>query len=168
MGMYKNIQDILNVLWYDEELLRLLVYMPENILTNTPDPLDSSLENILEKSIEEQWKIRNEVIMLTPKDDDLVENRKCRLFVYLGDREPNRGNYHIATQELVVDILCHSDFENGDMRTTRIGDRLNELFAMERVTGFGKTDYVRGTIISRTPSQYVGYRHIYSFGGMKK
>jgi hypothetical protein len=168
MGMYKNIQDILKVLWNDEELLRLLTYLPENILTNTPDPLDSTLENISDRTIEEQWRIRNDSIMLTPKDDDLVENRKCRLFVYLGDREPDRGNYQVANQEMIIDILCHSDFENGDMRTARIGDRLNELFALERVTGIGKTDYVRGSIISRTPSQYVGYRHIYVFGATKR
>lgn len=168
MSMYKNIQDILNVLWYDEELLRLLHYSPENIRERTPDPLDESLQNILDMSEGEQWGIREDVVYLTPKDDDLINDKKCRLFIYLGDRNPDRGNYLTAKQELIVDILCHVDFENGDMRAERIGDRLNQLFALEHITGFGKMDYVRGQLINRVPSQYVGYRHIYEFGGMKK
>lgn len=168
MGMNQNVKDILNVLWNDEELLRLLYYSPEDILTSTPDPLDPSLDNILDMDIEKQWQIKNDTILLTPKQDDLVDNRKCRLFVYLGDRDPSRGNYLTASQEMIFDFLCHVDFENGDIRTTRIGDRLNQLFALERVTGIGKMDFVRGTQITRTPSQYVGYRFIYDFVNFKK
>ncbi|MGK4040947.1 hypothetical protein AB0Y20_01500 [Heyndrickxia oleronia] len=168
MSSYKNIQDILNVVWNDEDLLRLLTYEPKRLSKEKLDPLDPSLDNILDKDIEELWNIRNDKIMLTPKDDDLIDKRKCRLFIYLGDRNPDRGNYYAAKQLATFDILVHSDFENGDMRTTRIGDRLNELFALRHVAGFGKIDYVRGRGITRTPSQYVGYQHVYNFTVMKQ
>lgn len=166
--MYQNIQDILNVLWYDEDLLRLLHYSPEDIRTDTLDPLDPSLPNLLDKDELELWDIRNDVIMLTPKDDDLIENQKCRIFVYLGDRYSDRGNYQIANQNVIFDVICHADYENGDMRSARIGDRLNELFALERVTGIGKMDFVKTRIITRVPSQYVAYQFVYEFSGMKK
>ncbi|MEC1155634.1 hypothetical protein [Cytobacillus horneckiae] len=166
MGMYQNIQDFVQILWADEELLRLLHYKPKNLRNRIPDPLDESLPNILE--IDKDWTIRNQVIMVSPKEDDLTNKSLCCLFVYLGDREPSRGNYLTANQEVFFDILCHSDFENGDMRSYRIADRLNELFVQQRVTGIGKTDYISGRIVSSVPSQYTGYRHIYSFGSFKK
>src|SRR5690554_6280148 len=135
MSMYKNIQDILNVLWHDEELLRLLYYKPKSLSKNIPDPLDPSLQNILDMPIDKQWDIRDDVIMLTPKDDDIMGDRKCVIFAYLGDRRANRRNYQMADQQVVFDVYCHVDFENGDMRSSRISDRLNELFSLEHVTG---------------------------------
>lgn len=168
MGMHKNIQDILNVLWYDETLLRLLVYKPENIRNSTLDPLDPSLENILDKPELELWKLREDVIMLTPKDGDLLGERKCRIFVYLGNRFSDRGNYLMANQSVVLDVYCHTDFENGDMRSSRIGDRISELFSHERITGIGKTDFKSARPIARVPSQYVAYQFVFEFGGTKK
>lgn len=168
MGMYKNIQDILNVLWYDEELLRLLHYEPEDIRTNTPDPLSPTLPNILEMTEIQQWEIRDKVIMLTPKDDNIIGDRKCVIFAYLGNRRGNKGNFLTADQSVVFDVFCHADFENGDMRSSRIGDRLNELFALERITGIGKMNFDSGRVISRVPSQYVGYQFVYDFVNFKK
>lgn len=167
MGMYENMQDILRILRNDEELLRLLYYKPEDIGRKIPDPLDASLENILDKPIEERWQIIDDVIFKTQKDDDLIDKEKCRLFVYFGRRESSKRNYQTASQEVTVDILCHVDFENGDMRLARISDKINDLFALRRVTGMGLTDYVFGTPLTRTPSQYVGYRHVYKFGSTK-
>ena len=60
----------------------------------------------------------------------------------------------MADQEIVIDILCHSDFENGDLRSMRIADRVNELIALERITGMGKIDYVLGSRIN-APKDYV-------------
>ena len=168
MGMYQNIQDILQVLWYDEELLRLLHYEPENIKTNSLDPLSPSLKNILDMPEIEQWNIRENAIMLTPKEDNIIGDRKCIIFVYLGDRSPHKGSFVIAAQNVVFDVFCHSDFENGDMRTTRIGDRLNKLFTLENITGISKMDFIRGRVISRVPSQYVGYQFIYNFINLNK
>ncbi len=168
MGMYKNIQDILKAVRFDEELLRLLYYKPEDYLSKTLDPLDERLPNILDMDLGKQWEIRDERIMVTPKDDDLTNKRICRIFVYFGDRSPQRGNYKMAEQDLIVDVICHSDFENGDIRSTRIGDRLNQIFALSNVTGVGKMNYVRGRLLNRVPSQYVGFQHIYSLGSTKK
>ncbi|MCM3110035.1 hypothetical protein [Lederbergia lenta] len=168
MGMYENMQDILKTLRFDEELLRLLHYKPENIATKTPDPLDSSIENIMDMDISKQWEIRDDKILLTPKDDDLLDKRICRIFVYFGDRNPERGKYLFASQSLIIDILCHSDFENGDMRSLRIGDRLNQLLVSEHIVGIWKMSYVRGRQIARVPSQYVGFQHVYEFEAVKK
>jgi hypothetical protein len=160
--------DIINVLNFDEDLLRLLYYAPSNLVTNTPDPLDISLQNILDMDEETQWAIRDERIKLTDKTDDLTPDKPiCRLFIYPGRRSPSRGNFLFANQEVVIDILCHNDYENSDLRTTRIADRLNELFVSERITGIGTMDYLNGTPIN-SPKEYVGYRHVYNFGEFKK
>jgi hypothetical protein len=168
MGLYQNLQDIINVLYTDEELLRLIYYSPANLSTKTPDPLDSSLVNIMDMDEEEQWKIRNERICFSSKTSDIpVDEPFCRIYVYTGRRIPNNGNYLFATQELVIDILCHSDFENGDLRTLRISDRLNELFCQEQVTGLWKMDFV-GAGQRSAPNEYTGYQVVYKFDTFKK
>lgn len=166
MGAYKNIQDILRVLWNDEELNRLLYYPPKKLSPNKLDPLDPLLENILD--IDESWNIRNETIMLVPKDSDLTQLESCKLFVFLGDGYANRGNHMYVNQSVVFDVICHVDFENGDFRSARIEDRLKQLFAMEYVTSPWKMDFVKRRTISRTPSQHVAYRYEYDFVEFKK
>lgn len=168
MSMYKNIQDIFKVLRNDEQLLRLLHNEPKNISKKIPDPLDSSLPNILDKPPLELTQLKNKLIMSVPKDDDLIKDRKCVIFAYLGDRYSDRRNYVMANQYIMFDVFCHVDFENGDFRSSRIGDRLNHLFALEHVTGFGKVDFERVRIINRVPSQFVGYQYVYEIGATKK
>lgn len=168
MGAYQNMKDILKVLRNDEELLRLLYYSPKDISKSIPDPLDPSLPNILDKPPLELVQLQNKLILVVPKDDDIIGDRKCVLFAYLGDRRANGRNYAMADQYIVLDVYNHVDFENGDYRSAKIGDRLDKLFAQERVTGIGKTDFERSGCIARVPSQYVAYRHVYEFGGFKK
>lgn len=163
MGMYENLNDIVKLLYHDEELLRLLYYPPTNF-SNIPDPLDPSLQDMID--LDADWKIRLDRIMKTSKSDDLETNEICRIYVYAGRREPTK-NYHVADQEVVVDVLCHNDFENGDLRSLRISDRVNELLVLERVTGMGKMDYVGGNPIN-APSNYSAFRHHYKFGSTKK
>jgi hypothetical protein len=164
--MYKNFMDILNVLYKDETLLRLLYYPAENLDGNVKDPLDVSLPNILD--IDSDWSIRNSRIMKAPKDDDLnPDNPICRIFVFAGRRTGDNGNYALATQNVVIDIFCHNSFEEGDLRTTRILDRLNELFVYERITGITKMDFLNGDNYP-SPSGYVGYRSTYKYGSIKK
>lgn len=165
MSMYKNFSDILNVLNSDEELLRLLYYHPANLATNTPDPLDNSLPNMLSMDEETLWKIIDERIKLTDKSDDLIDKPICRLFVYPGRR--NGNEYIFADQQVIIDILCHYDFENGDWRSTRIADRLNELFVNQKITGIGKFKYVNCTPWGNY-EKYVAYRHIFQFGSFAK
>lgn len=165
MGMHKNFMDILNVLYFDETLLRLLYYSPLNITNKTPEPLDSSLPNVID--IDTDYDIRYSRIMKIPKDSDLTPDKPmCRLFVYFGRRKAD-SNYAMADQEIIFDILCHNEIENGDLRSARIADRLNELLVAERITGIGKTNYLNGSPIS-APTEYIGYRHVYEFGEFRK
>jgi hypothetical protein len=166
MSMYNYIKDIMKVLWNDEELLRLAFYPAENRAENILDPLDEKLENILDKDEIEQWEIRDNHILSVPKSSDFEDEVTCKIFVYAGRRSPTR-NYQIADQDIVVDILCHAEYENGDLRTMRISDKINELLISERITGMGKIRYVGGNPIP-SPEDYVGYRHTYEFGSMTK
>lgn len=164
MGMHQNINDVMKLFYYDETLLRLLYYPPTNF-ANIPDPLDDSLEDMLVK--DEDWSIRLDRIKTSDKSTDFENEPICRMYVYLGRREPEGNNFLVADQEVVVDIICHTDFENGDFRSTRISDRVNELLCQKRVTGFGKVKYASGNPIA-APDGYCGYRHIYEFGSLKK
>ena len=164
--MHNHLRDIVKVLKTDETLLRLLYYPPEDLAKNVPDPLDVRLKNILEMDIVYQVKIRNEHIYLSPKADDLDTKHLCRIYAYAGRRRPN-SNYLTADQEIIVDILCHFDYENGDLRSMRIADRINELICLERVTGMGRVDYVGGGQIN-CPKNYTGYQHIFKTVGFKK
>lgn len=163
MGMYENLNDIVKLFYHDETLLRLLYYPPTNF-SSIADPLDSSLPNV--KDIDTDWSIRLDRIMTTAKSDDLETTELCRIYLYAGRRNPTQ-NYQVADQEVIVDILCHNDFENGDLRTLRISDRINELLISERITGLGKMDYAGGGQIG-TPNNYSGYGHRYKFGSTKR
>jgi hypothetical protein len=165
MGMYDNLKDIVTVFRNDETLLRLLYYPAEDLTTNTPDPLDISLQNILSMNEDMQWEIRDEHIMLIPKGSDLEEKKLCRIFLYAGRRQ-STGNYLAANQQVIVDILCHMNYEK-DLRSMRISDRINELLVAENVTGIGKMDYFNGSPIS-APKDYIGFQHIYEFSAFKK
>lgn len=168
MSMYNNFKDIINVLNFDEDLLRLLYYAPANLANDTPDPLDTSLDNMLDMREEVIWGIRDDRILFIPKTDDLVpDNPICRILVYAGRRTPERNNYLFAAQEVIVDIFCHQSFENGDLRSAKISDRLNTLFCQERITGIGLMDYVGGGQ-TNAPTGYVGYKVIFKFGSFKK
>lgn len=161
MSMYNNLIDIVKTFYNDETLLRLLHYPPTNY-NDIPDPLDKSLPNITDT--DDDYSIRDYVIMLAPKTDDLESNPSCRLYLYAGRRTPT-SNYVTANQEVIVDILCHNDYEK-DLRSMKISDRVNELLFDSRVTGMAKIDYVGGSPI-KAPSEYVGYSHKYVFVSSK-
>jgi hypothetical protein len=165
MGMYDNMKDIIKVLKNDEILLRLLYYPVKNYNTNTPDPLDESLENVLDMDASVLKEIREKRIMLIPKADDLTPEPLCRIYVYAGRRKPDKS-YHYADQEIVVEVFCHNNFET-DLRSMRINDRINELLINGRiVSGFGKIEYVRGHPIE-APMNYVAYQNVYEVGNFK-
>ncbi|WP_139785603.1 hypothetical protein [Cytobacillus gottheilii] len=166
--MFDDIKKTFEVIWNDEELHRLLHYLPKNRALNIPDPLDPSLPNILDMNPLELYELQDELIKKTPKSDDLADKKICRLYIYLGNRMPaaHFRSFHTVTQEIHFDIICHEDYENGDFRSNRIADRINDLFALNRISGLGKTDYSRGNLV-RVPAQYVGYGHVFEFGGTK-
>lgn len=161
--MFKNIKDIVQVLRNDETLLRLLHYRPEDHYKKIPDPLDGLLEDIL--VIDTDWTIRDKVLKTAAKAEELEDKPLCRVYLYAGRRDKDT-NYLLANQQIIIDILCHIDFEK-DLRSMRISDRINELLVHERITGIGKVEYIQGSPIP-VPNNYVGYRHIYTFGSMRK
>ncbi|MCI1590397.1 hypothetical protein [Heyndrickxia oleronia] len=166
MGMHDNLFEVFNVLKNDEKLLRLLYYPPQDLAKNIPDPLDERLKNIGEMESEKQALIRGEHIYFSPQADDLETKKICRLYLYAGKRRPT-SNYLMADQEIVIDILCPFEYENGDMRSMKIADRINELVCLNRITGIGKVDYVYGNQVNAL-KDYVAYQHIFKVCSMKK
>ena len=146
MGMYDNFLDIYLYLKTDEELNRLLYYPP---MTSTVlDPLDKKLPDIMRMDVVKRSEIINDRLLKSNKTSDLEKKRLCRLYMYAGDRRTDRNSFLIADQDIVLDIMCHSEYENGDFRTMRITDRLNTIFSNERVTGIGKCQFVGGRTIN--------------------
>lgn len=164
MGMYDTFRDIYNLFYNDETLNRLLYYPPQDYIENRPDPLDESLNNVLD--IDEFGEIRNDRIMTTNKSSDLEKKKLCRLYLYAGRRKPNNSSFLVADQQVTVDILCHSDFEI-DLRLARISDRINELLVSQRVVGIGKVKYIDGRPIG-CPQDYVAFQHVYQIGNGSK
>jgi hypothetical protein len=167
MAMYDDFLKIIKYLKSDEELNRLLYYPPEDLGKDVLDPLDSNLPNIMTMNVEKRAEIINKRIMKSSKFKDLEKESICRLYVYAGNGSSSSGNYLFANQELVIDILCHSDFENGDLRSFRISDRLNELFCHQNLVGIGQMDFVNRRPIG-APVEYVGYQVVFKYSTFKK
>lgn len=168
MGMFDNFSDIFNVLNADEELLRLLYYPPEDIVLGNPDPLDVSLPNVL--SIDTDRTIRKDRIKKIVKVDDLtIEKPICRILMYAGRRSPSDKNssYHVAEQQLIIEVFVHNSFEDGDLRSLRINDRLNQILVSRHITGMAKMEYVNGGQRD-APTEYLGYVNVYRFWGTKR
>jgi hypothetical protein len=158
------IKDVFQVLIASENLKRLLWYPPEDILTNTPSPLSPTLPNISDDE-ELNWRVIDDRILLNSKSDDLVDEPKCRIYFYLGDR--NKTDVRIfENQEIIIDVLWHKLFDN-DMRIDSISKTIDSLLLNQRITGWGRMQFSDGHVIS-TPKNYQGYRYIYQVGVMKK
>jgi hypothetical protein len=164
--MYEDFLSIIKYLKSDEELNRLLYYPAGDLGNDVLDPLDASLPDIMSMNVEQRAEIINQRIMKSSKYKDLETESICRLYVYAGSRNPN-GNYLSANQELVIDIMCHSDFENGDLRSLRLSDRLNQLFCQSRLVGIGQMDFVGARQIN-APYEYSGYQVIFEYSTFKK
>lgn len=158
------LKDVYIVLINSEKLKRLLWYLPENLLTGNPPPLSPSLPNI---SDDEglNWQVIEDRIIKNSKDDDLVGNQKCRIYLYLGSRD-RTDNSSIASQKIIIDVLWHDIYEN-DERASLIEKELRKLLVGKRITGIGKMKYYDGDPIS-APQNYQGYRHVYEVGSLKK
>lgn len=167
MGLYDDFLNIINYMKSDEELNRELYYPPEDLGKGILDPLDNGLPNIMDMDLEERSEILNKRIVKSAKYKDLENEKICRLYVYAGYGRSGNNNYLFANQELVIDILCHSDFENGDLRTLRISDRLNELFCQQNLLGIGQMDFVERRPI-QAPYEYVGYQVVFKYSTFKK
>jgi hypothetical protein len=162
--MSKNyVKDTFEVLMRSETLKRLLWYPPEDILTNTPDPLSLTLPNISD-SENFNWKVIEDRILINSKSDDLADVPKCRLYLYLGDVHPTGHRYYIK-QDIVIDVLWNELFDN-DLRFDSISQTLKSLLVGKQITGIGKMEYYDGMQIG-SPKNYSGYRHIFQVGSTK-
>lgn len=163
-SMREVVNSIYQILINDEELLRLLYYYPRS--ADHLDPLDESLGNI--KDREDYWDIVDDRIMLAEKDSDLVEKDICRLYITQGRRRAVFGNYLLATQEIMISVYTHENYEY-DMRSAWISDRINELIALEDIAGTlgTKLEYVAGNPFS-APIKYKRYNNVYEYTTSKK
>jgi hypothetical protein len=157
------IKDTFLVLSQDETLKRLLWYPPKNILNNTPDPLSPTLPNINDDE-DFYWQVIEDRILLNSKSDDLVDDPKCRLYLYLGDVHPTSHRYYIK-QDIVIDILWEELFDN-DLRFDSISQTLKSLLVGKQITGIGKMEFYDGMPIG-SPKNYSGYRLIFQVGSTK-
>lgn len=162
-SMREVVNNIYQLLINDEELLRLLWYRPQQL--EGIDPLDENLLNV--KDMADYWDIVNQRIMLAEKENDLLEKPICRLYISAGRRRGVFNNYLLATQEIVISMYVHEDYEM-DMRSAWISDRINELIALEYIEGgIGKMDFVAGNA-RVAPLQYRRYDLIFEFTTGKK
>lgn len=162
MKMKENLTRVYRTLIEDEDLLRLLYYKPVNQLD---DPLSDDKDNVTDMPTDDRWKIIDDVVKKTAKIQDLDSDRKMRVLVYLSRRVPEGGNFWVSNQNLVIDVVVHTDFDGMDFRMSWICDRINEILFNNHVAGTGKLKFVTGDNIS-TPDDYVGYRLVYSFSNI--
>jgi hypothetical protein len=157
------IKDVFMVLIGDEKLKRLLWYPPENILTNTPDPLSPTLPDISNDD-DTNWKVIEDRILRTSKSDDLADEPKCRVYLYLGDVVPTSHSVYVK-QNIVIDVLWNEVFDI-DQRSNSIALCLKDILVNKYITGMGKMMYEDGNPIN-SPKNYSGYRHIFQVGSTR-
>jgi hypothetical protein len=158
------IKDVYMVLINSETLKRLLWYPPEDILNNIPNPLSPTLPNISDDE-DKNWKVIEDRILKNDKNDDLVKEPKCRIYLYLGSRD-RTDTSSIASQKIIIDVLWNDLFDKDD-RSLSIERELRRLIVGKRITGIGKMKYYTGDSIGAPPN-YQGYRHVYEVGSLKK
>ena len=151
----------------DEILMRLLCYKPANQREGRPHPLDISLPNIVGGDNNIYWDFVDSRVLTTVKSSDIEDKEElCRLYIYPGRRRPDNKSYVLAKQEIIIDVLVHESYSS-DLRQERICDRLNELLALEHITGFGKVEYAGGAP-RNAPIEYSKYENIFLIGDGKK
>lgn len=160
----------------DEELLRLLTYLPRGYDDEgnyNPDPLDDSLDNLVpdlktatDEEVQEYWRLVDERIVLGEKTSDLESKKICRIYISEGRRRPVFNDYLMATQEVAITIYINEDYDK-DIRMSRISDRINELIALERIAGFGMLEYQAGNPLV-APKHYRAYEHLFRMSVTKK
>lgn len=147
-----------NTLAQDETLKRLLIYKPKNSLD---DPLDKAKPNI-----GMDWNKIDDVIIKSPKTDELSKKPMCRICMYLG-YNVTTNNAKVNTQDMMFDIYVHIEgFDEVDFRLAQIRDRLNDLLQDKRIAGANKTTLRTGFPLANPPSGYAGHRMIYKFGSV--
>lgn len=163
-SMREVVSHIYRILIQDEELMRLLYYYPQS--ANHPDPLSEENPDII--GSETYWDIVEDRVLLAEKYSDIINKDICRLYITQGRRRPVFGNYLLATQEIMISIYTHENYET-DMRSAWIADRINELIALTDIDGMlgDKLEYVAGNP-RVAPIMYKRYDTLYEYTTGKK
>lgn len=170
MKLKESLEKIFIDLSKDEELLRLLHYIPKNALDN---PLDKSKKDILSRDDEKKDEIIKKILNPSDKTYDLVlDSKMSRICFYTGTRKPqeSRNNYtgrqqdnpYSSDQIYNFDIYVHVDIDIMDFRMTWICDRLNELLLLNRITDVGEFIFAFSSPIANTPKGFIGYKMAYT------
>lgn len=156
-SMRESINKIYTALIEDEELLRLLYYPP----TKRISPLDKTVNQPDLIGHADYWDIVDDRIMTATKSSDIEDKKICRLYIYAGRRRPKFRDYMLVDQEVVIDILVNETYDS-DLRLNWICDRINEIIALEHITGYGKLTYIAGNP-RQAPIGYSKYETMYEF-----
>lgn len=152
----------------DEELLRLLHYIPKNGLDN---PLDKIKKDILSR--DDRHTIISKVLTPSDKTYDLVlESKMSRICFYTGTRKPQtnysgssrrlQDNPYSSDQIYNFDVYVHVDIDIVDFRMSWICDRLNELLLLNSITDVGDFILAFSSPINNTPKGFIGYKLAYT------
>lgn len=160
-SMREVVNHIYRILIQDETLMRLLYYYPLD--ATHPEPLDVKNPNIVDPESEEYWNIVDDRVLLAEKFSDIINKDICRIYITQGRRRPVFGNYLLATQEIIISIYTHENYEK-DMRSAWIADRINELIALADIDGMlgDKLEYVAGNP-RVAPVHYKRYDTVYEY-----
>lgn len=161
MKMNTYLMNIDKILRFDDELWKLMYYRSTN---STDDPLDK--ESIFDLDMVETAKIINHRLKYTPTIKGLDEDKVCRIFYYPSRRRLGSGNWMKSDQDVTVDIFVPGEFNDVDMRLSKICDRVNELLFNSKVSNLGKTEIRDAREIILDDIGYMGYRMVYSFGSL--
>lgn len=160
-SMREVINHIYKILINDEQLMRLLYYYPKS--TKQPDPLSVTTKTPNIIGHEDYWRIVEDRVMLAEKFSDIINKDICRIYITQGRRRPVFGNYLLATQEIMISIYTHENYET-DMRSAWISDRINELIALADIDGMlgDKLEFVAGNP-RVAPVHYKRYDSVYEY-----
>lgn len=166
-SMREHINTIYTALRKDEYLMRILYFKPLTEELNMPVDYENAEKTIPILDREDYWDIVDDRMLTTTKSSDIEDKKAlCRLYIYPGRRKPRHGNYLLADQEIVIDILVHESYSS-DLRQQWISDRIYELIVLERLTGIGKIEFVSGAP-RQSPIGYDKYETVYLITDGKK
>ncbi|MGE7840759.1 hypothetical protein ACQKNX_08200 [Lysinibacillus sp. NPDC093712] len=168
MKLKESLEKLYKQLTTDEELLRLLHYVPKNALDN---PLDKAKQDVLSKT--NKYDIISKVLTPSDKTYDLVlDSKMSRICFYTGTRKPQtsysgssrrlQDNPYASDQIYNFDVYVHVDIDIVDFRMTWICDRINELLLLNSITDVGDFILAFSSPINNTPKGFIGYKLAYT------
>ncbi|WP_214771249.1 hypothetical protein [Exiguobacterium sp. s133] len=152
----------------DEELLRILHYVPE---FDGDDPLDESKPSLLDNDdIDEKWALINTHIKNTPKTDDLTVNPIGRVLFFMGRRSNGVNNPDFDDQDVVFDVIMHEDYAINyqlemavDYLIKAFNDRQLGRFdrPSDQKVGIGRLKFDGSEPIGSISPGYIGHRIVF-------